>query len=339
MSKDEDIFDFPKFSEWNFVGVPDEEIIACCLWEYARESPSLGLAAEEHQIRMRRLFKKMGPPPEVEKATRERDQNIRGHAESSGFDYNKFLGAFWDSDLGYIEFYDFLRQNVMNEAPPWQDLLDAMRPHLVGSLSQSFLWQPLCPANVGELEGLWKANNAGLMEVRSRKRDPNDDQEDGALHDPTQFSTTIPEKPSDSEREVIAAFKVDFSRFTDTEIEAEFRSWLKLNRPKRWRKPESVFPDAKRRGQKKNEYRVALERLGMMRLLHWHTPEKIRTMMPEAWKLYGRKQSVFRREIRAAARFFREHFPFLPRDERPHSYERYTTWMRPIQRHLDRLGL
>jgi hypothetical protein len=102
------------------------------------------------------------------------------------------------------------------------------------------------------------------------------------------------------------------------------------NRPKEWHKPLRVFPSSSARGKKQIEYRVALERLGLMRLLHWHPPGDLPDLWPEAWEKYRRKQESFRREVRAASRFFRKLFPFLPAGERPSSEERHSVWMKQM---------
>jgi len=130
---------------------------------------------------------------------------------------------------------------------------------------------------------------------------------------------------------------VDFSRFTDQEISASFVVWLKERRPPEWKRARRVFPGARHKGRKLLEYRVALERLGLMRLLHLHNPTDLREQLPEAWKKYRAKERSFRREIREACNFFRKLFPFLPAQERPVSEERFGVWFPPVQRFMDEM--
>ena len=39
--------------DWNFDKVPDGELVACCLWEYARESVSIGHSSEATRVWIR----------------------------------------------------------------------------------------------------------------------------------------------------------------------------------------------------------------------------------------------------------------------------------------------
>src|SRR5437879_12652811 len=41
-------FDPASRLNWDFDSVPDDEIIACCIWEYARESNTIAIAADLH---------------------------------------------------------------------------------------------------------------------------------------------------------------------------------------------------------------------------------------------------------------------------------------------------
>src|ERR1039458_4220235 len=43
-------------TDWNFDSVPDVEIIACCLWEFARESESFLTATNSTSRREGKLF-------------------------------------------------------------------------------------------------------------------------------------------------------------------------------------------------------------------------------------------------------------------------------------------
>lgn len=50
-------------SHWNFTSIADDELIACCLWEYARESRTLALASAVHQMNTRRIRRDDAPEP------------------------------------------------------------------------------------------------------------------------------------------------------------------------------------------------------------------------------------------------------------------------------------
>ncbi|MFT3867803.1 MAG: hypothetical protein QM715_04830 [Nibricoccus sp.] len=316
-------------ADWDFSRVPATEVIACCLWEYARESPSIGIAAEYHRLLMRTITKNetWGGLPSDKKALAQHIAQVDAQARAIGYHSETFLKRYWASDVAYIKFYETLRQTVSSNTKPWQEIAACHRAVFVQELDERSVLQPLSASLIGELEQLWQTNNGALKKVRNRIRPPNDDSEEFEL-----YQTSIPYALPDEERlsatrKTVVAFTVDYSRYTDREIVHEFTRWLRTNRPKQWRRPSNLFPSVAR-GRKRNDFRVALERLGLMRLLHWNSPRQLRLKLPRAWKLYGQKQPVFRREIRGAVRFFRQFFPFLPKHEVPSSLERHTLWMR-----------
>lgn len=298
--------------DWDFRRVPDKELIACCLWEYSRESRSLAFAAKRKELKPREV------PDEIAKAER-----------AAGFSYDRFLNRFFETDLGFVQFYFTLTMYGGVGAKPWQAFPMRTRRYLVGALADTSTLTPLRTARVWDLEQLWKANNRDLLEIRARGLPPDDDSEDGAWAEPT-TALVLPTEPVDGPpRNTTVAFTIDYSRFSDLEITAAFTAWLGRNRPKRWRQPRNRLPVV-RRGIKLNDYRVALERLAMMRLLHWYSPKDLERDAPNAWKMYGRKESNFRREIRAAVAFYHGIFPFISQRERPVSAERFNTWLRAI---------
>jgi hypothetical protein len=323
--------------DWNFDAVPDSEIIACCLWEYARESITIGMAADEHWCNVRgiRNGQRYKLEPETKAAHDEEAAHIQKRLKASGFNYDEFSDRFWNSDLAAVEFYQSIKEHVMNGARAWQQIPAKSRLWLNNQVSESHIIHPLAPATVEELEKLWNANRGDLDKIRSKPRPENDDSEDCALYQSSEpvILEVEPGKPAGGSMAV--AFAIDFARFTDHEILTEFKKWLAARRPKHWQRPLRMFPSSSARGKKLIEYRVALERLGLMRLLHWHPPSEIPDLWPEAWKKYRRKQGSFRREVRQAGRFFKKLFPFLPATEGPSSEERHSVWMKSMDEALD----
>lgn len=316
-------------AEWDFSRIPDSELIACCHWEYARESTTIKMMADLNWCSTRQIWhrEEYKQNPELQKKHEESATIIKNRAKSVKFNFDAFMAKFWRTDYPWLGIYDALTRYVREGALAWQNLPKHLRNALVQKVTETSMLHSMCMSSVGELEELWKANSAELLEVRSRVRDENDDSEFCAL-----IADTAPIQPSPLEgkqrqEKVTAALTIDFSRYTDSEITDAFISWLKKQRPKKWRHPRRVLPGASQRGRKLVEYRVALERLGLMRLLHWHGPAEIRDEFPEAWKKYRHKENDFRREVREAAKFFRALFPFLPRRERPESEERHGVWL------------
>ena len=293
--------------DWDFRSVPNDELIACCLWEYARESESIGFAAEFNN--------------------RDRDTKLIERAEAQGFNHEEFLRRYWDCDVGFIEIYGILRQFVSPNAMPWLKLPDDARKQVSQKVGDTSIFQPLVPALVGELEKLWNANNTELLQMRAKSLPPSDDSEDSVLYNES-LPLDIPRKESDLHPDRLSiALTIDFSRFSDAEIQTAFRNWLLKHRPKHWKKPRRNFPTSRRRGRKDSEYTVALERLGLIKLLHWYSPESLKRDFPDVWKRYGHKRGAFRGEIRAAGRFFKKVFPFLPAHEAPHNSKRLGIWL------------
>ena len=337
-SQDDDLLTPLAEEDWNFEAVSDGEIIACCLWEYARESSSIGLAAEIHWCHTRDFWSrgKYERDPGVKAEDDETAARIQRRAKERKFDYEAFREKFWDTDLALVEIYQSLAHYVHDGAGPWAQLVEPLRSRLTTQVTESNVLCPVAPAFLGELEKLWNENRMELDEVRSRARPEYDDSEDDALWAHSQ-PVALPEDDSTRQSGKLAvALTVDFARFTDREMCAEFERWLSVSRPAQWKQPRRVFPGAKHKGRKLLEYRVALERLGLMRLLHWHTPAELRRELPQAWVKVGRKQADFRRELREASKFFRACFPFLPKKEKPHSETRKGVWWAQMEKACER---
>jgi hypothetical protein len=325
----EDAFTYFTEADWNFDGVPDEELVACCLWEYGRESSTIGLAADIHWCHVRHIVRRAEYESNP-KARTEDDveaQRIERRAKAAGFSYEAFSEKFWHSDIAWVEFYQTLREFAWEDSRSWSTIPPELRVKWARQVSESSILRPVCPALVSELEQLWSANRAQLDEVRSRPRSADDDSEEAALWSETEALSLPADDANPPEGKATVALTVDFARFTDSEILQEFTRWLKESRPKRWKRPLRVFPGSKRRGRKLIEYRVALERLRLMRLLHWNTPAELRRNLPKAWARWGRKREDFGREVRQVCKCFHRFFPFLPKAEQPVSKPRKGIWL------------
>ena len=325
--------------DWDFGDVPDDAIIACCIWEYARESKTIAMMADVHwchtrDISHRRDYER---DPTLRKAHDEVATRIEERAKRQRFDYEKFSERLWKTDFPLLEIYTSVMHVVGDGAHPWQCLPRNVRDKLSEQVGTSIVLRPLATATVGELEEVWKANSAYLAIVRSTVRPRDDDTEDAVLWEETEPIEPFRTKDGSLKERLTVALTVDFSRFTDQEISREFLVWLKKNRPARWKQPRRLFAGARQKGRKLIEYRVAAERLGLMRLLHFYSPKELRDQLPSAWKKYRAKERSFRREIGEGCKFFRKLFPFLPNDERPAHAKRFGVWFPPVQRYMDQL--
>lgn len=327
----------PQRPDWMFDDIPDEELIACCLWEYGRESHTLGMAAADHWVRMRHWMEDVyAKDPKLKKWHDKEQARIEEWLGEVGCNFDEFVDRFWRSEHSMIEIFDYLRKYGGSSAAAWQELPKDARKSLVGKVGESISLRPLTAVSVGELEQLWNANNERLLEIRHENRIEDDDSEDCEMcmeTTPVEIRLEDDEKPAER---IAAAFTVDFSRFTDREILNAFSDWLKQTRPAHWSRPRRVFPNAPQRGRKLVDYRVALERLGLMRLLNDNYPDHLRKNYPEVWKRLCRDDTHFRRECKQACDFFRNLFPFLPEDEMPRSAKPVEIWEPEIEAELAR---
>lgn len=331
-----DDFDPLYRQDWDFDPLPDEELIPCCLWEYARESRTIKMAADVHWCHVRHIIHRAeyANEPDRKRADDEEANNIEARAAAARFDYDSFFDAFWNTDYPLIRIYDSVVKYVRDGAVPWQRLPRAARLELTRQTAEFGILRPLAHATVGELEAVWLKNSEWLREIRQKIRPADDDTEDAALWEETEAVTHLEDAPQ-SAGETTVAFTIDFTRFSDSQIVDQFRAWVRQNRPAIARSPQSILPGAPRKGKKLIEYRVALERLATMRLLHWRTPSELRSEVPDAWNRISTKERDFRREVRHVRIFFRRLFPFLPQGDVPESEQRKGVWLPPLLRIAD----
>lgn len=293
--------------EWNFGGVPEGELAACCLWEYARESSSFALSSARHAEMRQESCSGKPRVPDAEPDP----------------EYEAFLDAYWSSDEGYMRYYETLRQHGGPAALPWQLLQAERRGELCRQVGVHEVSQPLAPAKQRQLEALWKANLVEWEPVRNQPGyDPDDDY---MAWEESLPQVEEPGHDGEPHGETIVAFAVDFRKFSDKQIGEAFAAWLKANRPK-------DSPDPTGRGHKPGDWRARLTRLAVMRLLARFTAMDLvdtrRNRLPAIWKtkqFSGSKwadATKWHDARREAGRCFHELFPFLPPAEKPLSWER-----------------
>lgn len=323
----------PSREEWDFSEIADAEVIACCLWEYGRESHTLGMVAADRWVRCRHIWHKSdyAESPALQDWHEEEQARIEEWLSGVGFDRDAFRDSYWRTDFPLIKIYDALSTWGGPSAPAWHHLSEDQRQSLVRQVGESWVFKPMGIATVGEIEELWEANNARLLEIRSENRPENDDSEDCELFTVSVPTLVPPENPNKPSESVTVALTLDYSRFTDREIVEAFSKWVKDNRPTDWEVPRRVFPNAPKRGRKLVDYRVALERLGLMRLLNDNHPDDLRWGYPDIWKRLCRDGTHFRRDCELACKFFRSLFPFLPDDELPRCAKPVEVWEPEIE--------
>jgi len=314
--------------DWNFDNVPKNELIACCFWEYARESVFI------RDVRQRCLIE--------QKADGKRDMQLHADLQklqSSGHPVEVFMrGFFRESGVVYQSMSERLPNWRHPEAPPitgnfpqaWQMLSGAERTYRA-CISSARAVIPLVPFERGErhdardiaqwADSRWHDIHAAYEEVRRKYPETSEVElvRSGKL---APFDGIQPSLFYESGREM-TVIAIDWSAFTNDEITNYFRKWVKANRP-----PDIRAPN--KQGIKHISDRVKLERLGIMRLLHHCTVAELRTFCADAWKRYDTPNRRWRKDVGKAHAHFRELFPFLRKNESPRSWPP-KDWPEPVK--------
>jgi hypothetical protein len=301
--------------EWDFSDVPDNELVACCFWEYARESEFIC------GLRQRCL--------ENWRVGGHRDQQLFDDLEklqNIGYPAEVFMrGFFFEPNVEYQDTDEKLPNYRHPAAPsisgsfprPWQTLSHnerVCRSHIRTDRDAI----PLAPFKRGDWHDA--GDIAKWAEVRWRE-----------VFVP--YEKVRRENPETSEVELIRSGKlkpfpgipaslfyegggevtvvtINWADFTNDEIASYFRRWAKANRPKH-------IPAPNGKGKKLNDWRVALNRLGTMRALHAYTFADHR--FPKKLEERGEKHCYAARKL--AFKKFCELFPFRPKGEKPINWQ------------------
>lgn len=297
--------------DWNFDNVPDNELIACCFWEYARESAFI------RDVRHRCLESQQtdGPRDELLHADLQKLQSI-GHPADF------FLRGFFCPPDGVLRDALPLRPGEVHRVTgsfpkPWRLLSKEEQEYrafvpprgmvdcfqFVPFERSLFLDAKAIVENVTKQRRLRDEANS-----LTRRENPKLPEEVLMRMGKLQFADLQPSViyGSGTENTVV---RISWGMFTNEEIIQSFRKWVKANRPKDIR-----IQDGKGRN-KARDWRVALERLAVMRLLHEFRLRDLPMACPKAWKLYGKRE--WYKERKRAGETFHRLFPFLSKSGRP----------------------
>jgi hypothetical protein len=272
----------PAPEEWDFRAVPDDELLPCAYWEYARES-----------ARIRASFMKEAsdffPAPDIQSEIRTPDGRVFMKARRRLVEPLRM--RFAERILRYAvpirtTFEKATSAAVSPEAldHPWQNLPEIVRRETVQELAPYFAEKPaltFLPFNrCSDLRDIGLADD----DYRCAERD------------------------SEAGIERLRV-QIDWAEFTDAQIVEAFRIWVKENRPR-------GFGRADDRGKRKTRgYGNYLTWLGILRLMHCHPYTSIGTTMPKAKDLY--RSADWPRARKDAGRVFCTLFPFLPKEDKP----------------------
>jgi hypothetical protein len=284
-------------TEWDFTAIPDEELIACCLWEYARESATF-MAPKEYLHR------------------REGTKDIWELAPDARVVLERVLELPSEQSS---RLYSLL---TMFNGLPWTalDALKREQSRLVISSEVTAIRH----ARLSEVEALLAANRdlpAATIEAlvqrgvpRSRYAGSGRRRGPLASAEPLALSSLGELPDSDWTKGcLVMAVTVDFAHYSDRELAAVFERVLTCHRPAQFSRPRRNEFFAKGSGKKRRDWRTALLRLGIMRALHACSFADPR--FPKPFKARGEKACYFARQ--AALKTFRTLFPSLPGDEMP----------------------
>jgi len=297
--------------EWNFDGVPDDELVACCYWEYARESAFI------RKLRQQCIqnWRSGGC----------RDQKLHEElqrAQSIGYPSEVFLrGFFFEPNINYQSKNEKLPNGRHPNAPaitgsfpqPWQ-LLSQVERKCRSTIKEDVTTLELVPFQISH----WYFAKVVACYVESQPQQMKE------KLPPNQGLQPIRPGLGISNAETLLV-DIAWDFFTDDQIVNYFRRWVKYARPKDRRAPSG-------RGHKPGDWRAALTRLAVMRLLSRFAALRLvaGNAFPEIWKssqFAGRKWTdvtkwhAARREARQT---FQKLFPFLPKSNLPLS------WKRPV---------
>lgn len=299
--------------DWNFSKehVPDREVVACSYWEFARESPFICGVKQ----RCVENWQEGG----------KRDQSLCDALEqlhTIGHAAEVFTrGFFFKPDMEW---------QSTNESQPNYRHPDA--PGITGKFPQP--WQKLSPKERA-CRACIKSDRDAVPILPIKRGDWHDAKEIASWCEARWMDVYAPyqnarmENLEMSEVEMIrlgklapfpgirpslfyesgtemTVVKIAWGQFTNDEIAGYFRKWAHENRPK-------DIPVPNDQGRKWNDWRVALNRLGIMRALHAFTFADHR--FPAVLKKRGEKYCYEARRL--ALKKFNELFPFLPEGEKP----------------------
>lgn len=319
--------------EWNFDTLPDNELVACCYWEYARESEFIrdtlrdyrdwflaGAKWSDARLELDKDLERiqsMGYPSEV---------FVRGCAFQSG----RVCQSLDPDEPNYRHPHAPVLTGSF--PAPWQSLAADERRERSRIRSHRTVL-PLVPIKRGGwhdakdiaqwAEGRWQMLHAAFEKVR--RENPEVSEVELITQGKLKPFPGIQPSLYRAEGSEVTALTIHWADFTNEELIQYFRRWVKVNRPKQARKPDD-------RGHKAKDTRANLTRLAVMRLLSRFTALDLidprRNKFPEIWEtkqFAGRKwgdPTKWHDARREAGKLFHSLFPFLPGETKPTSWER-----------------
>ena len=323
--------------EWNFDGVTQAELVACCYWEYARESAFIRDTLRDGYECVRRDVE-AGDKVDLAKQSRPDWCGKLDKIQSIGYPADVFVRGFC---------FGRGRRSDVPDAPPitgsfpdpWQSLADDEKKERARGPRFREHFRP-APVNLADWRMAREIVRRGDTWAGEQLRQWKEYEKrylyknaEGYLR-ANPGAPDLPDSPEmrpgffigDAETVLL---EIAWNEFTNESIADYFRKVLPKLRP-----PTAPAPD--RRGHKPRDVRADLTRLAAMRLLSRYTPVEIlgnarRPELAECAPIHKTKQfasdkwgdpTKWRDARREVLERLHQLFPFLPADEKPLSWRR-----------------
>jgi hypothetical protein len=299
---------------WNLDKVEDSELVVCCYWEYARESTYVRDTLQ-HWRDWRKAGGKIEDTPEGRawNARLERIQSIGYPADV----YVRGLGL----ERGQQQKRHDANVITGSFPDPWQSLSKAERKARTRIRRTGVGSFHLAPVQMAH----WPVAKEIVRWCESVAKRQSEQWDAWAREhlrcDAKGHYYALPGAPEPPQVEPIRpralwgvpeslVVEIAWENFTNDQIATYFRKWVKHARPK-------TVPEPDGRGHKEISWRVAMEQLGIMRLLRRFTVTQLREKCPAAWKRHHTTNRRWQRDAEKARARFHNLFPFLPAKENP----------------------
>jgi len=289
-------------NEWDFSRVPDEELYACLVYEYARESAYI----RDVYTRCHESSRSgVGDPDGALNRELLKIQTIHPFEDVflQGFTYPK-------PHEPQGERHEFAPPLTSCFPNPWQTIGDKERKYRAFIRHWYDELAPLERAHWSDAKEIlrlaenWQRCVFGYEQEHGYKPGTRDA---ACKH----YGLPLVPPASFYCNGETLLFSIRWDLFTNDQLTSAFREWVKRNRP-----PQHPPPD--NRGRKPKDLRAALKRLGIMRLLHTFTVAEMPHRCPEAAALIVEPDCY--KERKKALPLLRKFFPFLPETDKPLSW-------------------
>ena len=253
--------------EWHFVDVPEAELVACCYWEYMRESVALRKAVEW----WRRMPK-----------------YVSGSSPS-------------DEEL-LIILACYPSSNFLIELPfpnPWQSLDKNQRakwaPHIIPNQLE-VTGPPFRVIGDGTIVGEHEVGIAKELYRQTASAREKNLSKTASTANQTASLVSCVGRFSDSQ---FLIAEINWQNYTNVEISQFIHWWLKEHRPEHLPEP----PERGKGKKPKIDYAHKLRDLGVMRLLAETQFGNMHLRQTEAWRIYGQEERNWYNRGRALENF------------------------------------